>query len=168
MNKDSEFEQIFNIMEQSFPKSEIREYEEQKIILNNDKYHIITSKSPNGDINGFLTFWNLESVNFIEHIAVKDTFRGKGIGSRLICKYLSETCLPTILEVEAPLNETAVRRIKFYEKSGFYLNLYFYSQPSFVKGGLSIPMYIMSSPNKINFNEFILLRKEIYKKIYFL
>ena len=168
MDKDCEFNQIFTIMEEAFPREEIRSYKNQKNVFGQKNYSIITSKDSNGNINGFLSFWKLKSINFIEHIAVKEEFRGNGIGSNLVNTYLLQHKSPTILEVEAPLNEINTRRINFYKRAGFYLNLYFYSQPSFIKGRPDVPMYIMSYLKQINFREFSHLRDEIYKHIYFI
>ncbi len=166
MNKSNNFNQIFNIMKEAFPVSEIRDYKSQEAVFEKYNYNIITSKGTDGKIRGFLSFWKLESFNFIEHIAVKEEFRGNGIGANLINTYLLQNPLLTILEVEVPNDEIKRRRINFYKRAQFYLNLYFYSQPSFVKGIQDIPMYIMSYPSPINFNEFIFLREKIYKNIY--
>ena len=192
MDKEYIFKQIFNIMKESFPENELREYEPQKRVFNKTNYHYIISQETmanggkyienkemqedgrngektetEGDIKGFLSFWSLCGFNFIEHVAVKKDYRGQGIGTELIRNYFKQNNLKTILEVETPTNSIKTKRIKFYEKLGFKLNFYFYSQPSLKKGLQGVPMYIMSYPEELNFREFINLREELYKNIYF-
>lgn len=168
MYKKCDLEQVFDIMQGAFSKNEFRPYSEQENLLANNKYKIITNINVNGKISGFLSFWDLKGVRFIEHIAVKNDMRGMGIGSKLVNKYLFKNPGCTVLEVEVPDNEIKKRRIRFYERLGFHLNLYFYSQPSFIAGQPDIPMYIMSHPGKLNFKDFVHIRDKIYRNVYFI
>lgn len=166
INKCKTHDQVFAIMKESFPEDEFRAYIDQKNILKDTRYKLISEDDLNGNILGFLTFWELKLFNFVEHIAVKPNLRGKGLGSNLIRKYLDQSNGLTVLEVELPNDKIKVRRIKFYENLGFKLNLYFYNQPSFIKGNEDVPMYIMSFPNYLNLDEFIYIRKDLNKYIY--
>lgn len=163
----NEFDQIFKIMEKSFPKGEFRKYQDQKALFNDPKYNIIVQNNSEGDVVGFLSFWVLDNLNFIEHIAVRPDLKGRGVGSCLVNKYLYKYDQQlTVLEVEIPSNEVGIKRIEFYKKLKFNLNMYYYNSPTLCPGTPSIPMYIMSYPKELDFIEFIKVRETLYKNIY--
>ena len=165
MRKNYTLIQMFKIMKEAFPRSELRPYSEQEKLFNTGKYKIIINED-SGIVRGFLNFWCLNNINFIEYIAVKSEFRGMGIGSEMIKRYLSENTRPTVLEVEIPLDGMKERRIKFYERLGFNLNFYFYNQPSFERWPSDVSMYMMSYPNRLTFRDFVHVKEEIYKNVY--
>ena len=55
------FDEIFEIMDESFPNNEMRTYEAQKELLDNDKYNIYVKKNETGSIIGFLAYWKLKN-----------------------------------------------------------------------------------------------------------
>lgn len=167
MDKDNRFEQIYSIMQESFPEGEYREYEFQKKVYGKDNYKVMTNNDENGNLVAFLGYWEFKDFKFIEHIAVKSNFRGNGIGVRLIEKYFKQTENDmTILDIETPNDELTTRRANFYIRLGFHLAPYFYSQPSLKKGKPDITMNIMSYPEAISFKEFIYFRDIIYRYVY--
>ncbi|HHY31088.1 MAG TPA: GNAT family N-acetyltransferase [Syntrophaceticus sp.] len=162
MNK--EFQELWKIYQYSFPASERRDLQHQKQILDNPLYHIMPLYAEQ-KLNGFLAFWNLKSFIFIEHLAIKKELRGKGYGSKAIERLISK--YPKIvLEVEKPDTCNARRRISFYERLGFILNLYPYLQPPYNPRMHPVPLFLMSFPHKLNKGEFRQTKDILYKRVY--
>lgn len=169
------FNDVFRIMQDSFPENERRTYAEQKELLKNKHYNLYVYKEKeNSDIEGFIGFWKLSSFIFIEHIAVDSAKRGQGTGSKML-KEIKAICNEPInninyngivLEVELPDNPEAISRIKFYERHGFFLNKYHYEQPPMKEGMDLLPLYIMSYGRELSEEEFKKVRNILYKDIY--
>lgn len=90
------FDQIFEIMEASFPLAEFRNYEEQKKLLSNPRYHIFTEKNEQGEVIAFLCVWKFKTFRYVENIAVAPVKRGSGVGSRLMDYYINQSTLPIV------------------------------------------------------------------------
>lgn len=74
---------------------------------------------------------------------------------------------PVILEAEPPeLNETARRRVAFYERLGYKLNPHEYYQPPYKLGGKPLRLVIMSAPNALSEEEFFRARTVLYRDAY--
>ena len=58
MFEKEKFDEVFDIMEEAFPKNEYRIYEEQKKLLDNDKYFIDVEVDENKKILGFMASWS--------------------------------------------------------------------------------------------------------------
>ncbi len=160
------FDEIFKIMDEAFPDSEMRSYDNQKKLLQNNRYHMYREYDETGAIIGFLAYWALNSCTFFEHLAVHSQVRGKGIGKSIISKKLNDVKLPVFLEVELPETDTAKRRIAFYERLGFKLNNFFYEQPALREHETSQQLLIMSYPDAVSDEEFAKYKKEIYNNVY--
>ena len=162
----SEFNDVFKIMDNSFPNTEMRTYEEQKNLINNDIYSIIVKKNNNNKIIGFICYWNITEFIYIEHFAIDEKERGNNIGGNMIKDFCKNQKKIIILEVEHPINNNSIRRIEFYKRNGFFLNDYEYLQPPLREGNDFLPLKIMSSKRTINNNEFIKLKNDLYTKVY--
>lgn len=159
----TDFDKVYEIMETSFPTDERRRYGEQKALLDNNRYGIYVL---NDDIKAFAAVWEFEKVVFIEHLAVNPMFRNSGIGSDFLQQLGAHFSKMIFLEVELPENEIAKRRIKFYERNGFFLNEYDYVQPSMSEGKNAIPLMIMTSGAKIDECEFEEIKNMLYTHVY--
>ena len=160
------FDEIFKIMDEAFPDSEMRTYEGQKRLLQNEKYHIYEELDDNGVLVGFLAYWTLNGCVFFEHLAVSSARRGRGIGKNILLKNIKDIKLPIFLEVEPPETELAKRRIAFYERLGFCLSDFYYEQPPLRKNQTAQQLLIMSYPAPISAEEFAKYKKEIYTNVY--
>lgn len=161
------FDQVFEIMKQSFPEAEYREYSEQTKLLSNSCYRLITEKNEQNEVIGFLAGWEFESFRYIEHLAVSPNIRGGGIGKRLMERYMKQTAKTVILEVELPEDEMKRRRIGFYERLGFCLGDHSYVQPPLrAVGQETLSLQIMSYPAKLNPTQFEMVKKMLYKEVY--
>ncbi len=159
------FDQVFKMMEESFPIDEYRPYEEQKKILNNPLYCMYTLQEAE-QIQAFIALWVFEDFAYIEHFAVDAQFRGGGTGSRFLQDVVKLAGKPVYLEVEPPETDMAKRRITFYQRNGFCLNLYPYMMPSYGKGRKAVPLLIMSSGGPISQETFEHLKETLYTLVY--
>lgn len=160
------FDQIYRIMEDSFPVIEFRSYEGQKKLLSNPYYRLLTQADEQGKVVAFLAGWEFESFRFVEHIAVSPVIRGGGRGKHLMEQFMKESSLPVILEVEPPEDELKRRRIGFYERLGFQLGDQGYVQPPLREGQPDLPLCIMSYPQRLTETEFHSYKEQLYKEVY--
>lgn len=161
-----DFDKVFEIMDEAFPNNEMRTYEDQKKLLDNDKYNIYAHYDENNEIIGFLAYWNLNNCVFLEHLAVSKNLRGKGTGAKIILDHIKNSTLPVFLEAEPPITDIAKRRINFYKRLGFHLNEFYYEQPSLRKNENAQRLMIMSYPDAISEEDFIKYKNEIYRDVY--
>ncbi len=164
--KREEFDIAFAIMEASFPVTEMRTYEGQKALLENGYYQLYGARDKEGKVLAFIGAWEIDDFIFVEHFAVDSSLRGQGLGARMLHKFIEEKRKAVILEVELPDTKTAKRRIRFYERVGFYLNEYGYLQPPMREGNPLLPLQIMTWPEKIDEKEFLYYRERLYKIVY--
>ncbi len=162
-----DFDAIFSLMEESFPKDEYRTRDEQADLFENQTYRVYLDVSPsNGEIRGFAAVWVLDGVCFLEHLAVDPRHRNGGIGARMLGELLEIFDGRICLEVELPKTEIAVRRIAFYERCGFTLNDDPYLQPPMSRGQNPVPLRIMTSWGRLRQDEFSSLRDLLYDRVY--
>ena len=162
-----EFDQMYEIMEQSFPDDEYRGYKGQKSLFENPEYRVYVHKNDDtGKIDGFLAAWEFEELLFLEHFAVSGKVRNAGIGGRMLREVLSQVNKLVCLEVELPQGELEKRRIGFYERNGFFFNEYPYMQPSIAKGRNPIPLRIMTYLKPVSQKEHEEIKKLLYRKVY--
>ena len=164
---DSEdFYSFYNLMSEAFPPVERRNLENQRKLLENDFYNIVGYKE-NDKVIAFIASWEFENFNFIEHFAVDSSYRGNGIGSKILKQYLNNhKDKPVFLEVEYPEDDYSKRRIEFYKRFGFSLNDYEYVQPPLEEGNELLPLKIMSYPNESNDEQLNRFRNNVYKHVY--
>lgn len=162
----NDFDKLFRLMEISFPTDEYRTYEEQKALLEDPQYRVWARYTQQGDIQGFLAVWVLDTFSFVEHFAVDPNYRNSGIGAAMLSE-LVEMCPNRIcLEVELPEGELACRRIGFYQRNRFVLNDYTYMQPAISQGKNPIPLRIMTYPEGVSEEVFADIRRVLYRKVY--
>ncbi len=164
---NNEFDQVFKLMQNSFPKSEYRTYENQKKLIQKKEYNLITKKDENNNVIAFISIWNLEDFNFVEHLAVSPACRGMGMGTKIMEEIIQASKNKNIiLEIEPPCDEITDKRLRFYEKLGFKLNDYEYYQPSMQKNQKQLKLNLMSYPNPLNEDEFEKIKNCLYEKVY--
>ena len=148
-----EFDQVYTLMEESFPKDEYRDYQKQKELFQNPEYQILIEKDP--ELREIKAFF-----------AVNPVLRNGGVGSRMLKALTEDAEKMIILEVEPPTEEIAVRRVRFYERNGFFFNDYPYIQPSMGEGRKETPLFLMSTERKIDEEEYRMIRNTLYTKVY--
>jgi ribosomal protein S18 acetylase RimI-like enzyme len=163
---EHDFSKIYAIMEASFPASECRTFDSQKALLKHPSYRLITEKNEQGHIVAFLAGWDFMHFRFVEHIAVDSSIRGGGRGKKLMSRFISESDIPVVLEVEPPVDEWTRRRIRFYERLGFHLNQFEYVQPPLRQGQADLRLQIMSYPVELSEQEFAPYKQLLYTEVY--
>lgn len=154
------------MMEEAFPKEEIRTYEGQLALLENPYYWLKRKVDEEGNLIAFMAVWEFEDFCFVEHLAVSRQARGNGIGGQMMREYMRQSVKPVVLEVELPETDIAKRRIGFYQRLGFQLNGFAYQQPPMRKGHGWYPLLIMSFPSSLTEEEFEPIKKKIYREVY--
>ncbi|MCH4240267.1 MAG: GNAT family N-acetyltransferase [Oscillospiraceae bacterium] len=162
----NEFSTVYQIMEEAFPAEERRTRCGQEILLTESDYQIDVETTDNL-VYAFLASWKLPHFTYIEHFAVQPKLRNCGTGHQMLQQFVRQH-EKVVLEVELPENETADRRIKFYERNGFIQNAYEYLQPPLTKGGDTVPLMVMSFGASLSRKEFEQFRQEVYQKVYHL
>ena len=149
----------------SFPSDERRDWQELVEQLQHPDF-IVHQVFYNQELIGLITTWGLPGFTFIEHFAIKESIRGRGIGSKTI-RFITETKFPRIiLEVEEPTDKSARRRIAFYKRLGFSVCKNTYWQPPYSPEKKKVKMLLMSFPDKIQPGEFMEIKKHIYLEVY--
>ena len=162
----SDFDQMYHLMESSFPRDEHRPYTAQKSLFDEPAYRVYAHYDKTHVLLAFLAVWDFDSFVFIEHFGVKEECRNSGLGSRLLQELASLLNKPLCLEAELPDHELARRRICFYQRNGFFQNSYPYHQPALAADQSPVPLCIMSFPAPITQQRFISLRNTLYQKVY--
>ena len=80
-----EFDNVFAIMEQSFPDDERRNYTEQRALFDNPEYSIyVVDDDRDNRIKAFIAVWDFEEFAYVEHFAVNPEYRNGGIGAEVL------------------------------------------------------------------------------------
>ena len=161
-----EFDEVFKIMDNSFPNTEMRTYEGQKKLLLENIYSIDVERNNEDKIIGFIAHWELTDFSYTEHFAVEKNQRGNNIGAKMLNEFCKNQKRPVVLEVEYPEDDFSIRRIGFYERNNFTMNEHKYVQPPTREGNPFVPLKIMSIPRKITENEFKTLNNDLYNIVY--
>ena len=157
---ETDFPEIYRIMQASFSDDEYRPYDEQLALFEEPEYRIYYMPA------GFLAVWEFESFIYIEHFAVDPALRNSGTGSAMLPELVKQYQKPICLEVELPEDELTRRRIGFYERNGFVFNEYPYIQPPISKGKSPVPLRIMTYRSEITREEFQKMKEILYRRVY--
>lgn len=162
---EESFERIFKLLCECFPEDEYRPKSGQKALFNKKEYAVYLGFA-DGCFAGFLAVWTFDRFSFIEHFAVAENLRGKGIGAKMLAALFEIIDGQIYLEVEPPEDETKRRRIAFYERNGFRLTPYSYNQPPFSLDRAEVPLLVMSRFNLFSDDEFEIDKAELFKEVY--
>ncbi|MEG2159354.1 MAG: GNAT family N-acetyltransferase, partial [Clostridia bacterium] len=158
------FSKIYDVIDIAFPYEEKREKAEMEALLNEEGYHFCGIKVDDKNV-GVLVYWDISDRIYVEYIAILPEYRNGGISSKVLSRFL-EQAQSCVLEVEMPETEMALRRIGFYQRLGFVVNEYAYSQPSYHHDGVTTPMKVLSFPRALTEEEFRNVKSELYNKVY--
>jgi len=161
--ESAEFKSAWEIYESSFPSDERRNLNQQTELLKNPLYKFFAAYD-NGSIVGIIGTWQIVDFVFIEHFAIKEGLRGTGLGTSLLNAFIPGKRV--VLETERPVNDTTRRRIGFYERLGFKLNTYNYTQPAYSPDKKPVPMFLMSCPETLSESEFVGIRRLLHTVVY--
>ncbi|GAB3696184.1 GNAT family N-acetyltransferase [Spirosoma flavus] len=164
-------ESIKKWYEESFPVDERRQPDDLQNLLDCADMHLC-ALLVSDELVGFIIYWLWEDIVFVEHIAMAPTQRGKQYGQKAMLELLRMDCRYCILEVERPDDEIRQRRVRFYERQGFYLNPYDYRQPPYQPQKSEVPMRLLSIPafdDEATYQQLSkLIKKRVYERFYVL
>jgi ribosomal protein S18 acetylase RimI-like enzyme len=157
---------IEELLIKSFPPQEYRKLAQLRQYTDS-KSNFANNTILEGDrLVGLISYWHLEHFYYIEHFAINPALRNKGYGQKVLHALCKELNRPIVLEVELPSDETAQRRIHFYQKNGFTLWKQEYAQPPYRTGDEYLPMHLMAYGNLSCERDFEEVKKRIYKEVY--
>ncbi len=159
------FEECWELYECAFPPEERRE-RDYHIETMSRKYFHFDAIIEGDELIGMVGWWDLKSVQYIEHLAVLPTLRNGGYGRRILEFIKSKSNKVVLLEVEHPTIPIAKRRIGFYEREGFILNPHTYIHPPY-RGNEGVNLLIMTYPNAISLDELEHFKRDYFPIIHF-
>lgn len=157
-----ELELIYN---ESFTRDERRNWQELKELLDQPNFNLNKIFCDRKTI-GLMTLWKLAGWVFIEHFAIQESMRGKGIGSQVLKQLIERDSTSLIVEVEEPITGFAQRRIAFYSRIGFSLCENTYYQPPYSIDKNEVRMFLMSFPEPLSPVDFDKVKSQIYQVVY--
>ncbi len=166
LNK-KDFDKVYHILQESFPRDEIRTYELQKALLSNPIYKIYVVHTEDcQDIKALIAVYELDEFLFVEHFAVNAKYRNQGLGAMVLQELIKCSDKMLCLEVELPTTDLAKRRIEFYKRNGLYFNDYSYEQPPLAPNQRAVELRIMSSGKRLSEQEFEKVKELLYTEVY--
>lgn len=145
---DDYFASAWELYEEAFPVYERRTLNAQSHLLKNPDYRFDVFIEKNVFI-GFIMWWDFKGFQYLDHFAITKSLRNLGYGAKILEDFIKGNSNPTLLEVELPDSSLNERRIKFYERLGFKLNLHEYNVPSSIDD-CKIDLLVMTYPNLIS------------------
>lgn len=157
---------VRTLYESAFPVDERRNFSDVvRLSRQNRAFDIKLIYDKNSPV-GFMTLWTWADWRYIEHFAIDDTCRGRGVGTEVLWHLLHENDTPVVLEVELPCGEWSRKRIGFYIRLGFVLHADFpYIQPAYEIGRNSLPMHLMTWGADGTFDLNAVVRR-LYREVY--
>lgn len=163
---DKDYSFVENLLHESFPEAERRDDVAQRDNVDNCATFTCYLISDDELLVGLITVWKFAGFSYVEHLATSPSVRNKGYGRKIMEVLQQQFPGVIMLEVEKPVDEWSRRRIGFYQRCGFSLCEKEYVQPSYRKGGETLPMFLMYAGTETIDKEFESIRDEIYRKVY--
>lgn len=163
--QEEQFEDLYQLIEDSFPSDEYRPYQTQRALLSNPHYQIYVYKKDH-ELAALFATWEGPDFIFLEHFAVKASLRNGGIGSKLLQAFLMQQTKPIVIEIEPPEGGIEKRRAGFYERNGFSLSQWGYVQPPLAKGQSPVSVVLMSYPKPLQEQAYQSFKNWVFKHVY--
>lgn len=152
-------------MQESFPPQELRSRQEHFALLDRQDYQVYACYAGQ-HLLAFLTVWEHPQLAFVEHFAVAQAGRNRGLGSRLLRQLQERLGKRLCLEAELPETEIARRRLCFYQRNGFYANLFPYEQPPLEPWKAPVSLHLLTTEGYLTQMEFAQVRHWLYTVVY--
>lgn len=162
----NEFDDFFNILLNNFPIKEIKDRSFMGKTFKQGHYQVLTLRDDN-KIIGVMSYYKSEDFTFIDYFAIDGSYKGQGLGSKMLKYFFDLISDRIILEVEYPEDHQSIRRISFYQRCGLVLNdQYNYFVPPIRSLKQRLYFHLMSYPNEITAIEFEIFYPKILKLVY--
>lgn len=165
-SRSPHYQYIEQLLVASFPTDEYRALEEEREYTDSKEIFYNNIILNDGAPIGLITYWDFRQFYYVEHFAIDPAQRNGGYGKTVLNKLCEELHRPIVLEVEAPVEEIAKRRIGFYQRQGFSLWEKEYLQPPYKAGDSYLPMHIMAYGNLECEKAFDEIKNLIYREVY--
>lgn len=146
-DKTGRWEKTWELYENSFPLAERRKIEDHRRATADGRFLPLSAWEGN-ELIGIMFFWEWNSYRYLEYLAVDPSLRGQSYGSQML-RHLRDSEHTIILEIDPLVNELSVRRLQFYERSGFSLTPYRFTHLPYRKEAQPQELLILSYPKMI-------------------
>lgn len=160
---DRFFSDSMEIYKYSFPIEETRTYEDHLDAMNDDMFHYDMIVE-NNNLIGFMAYWVIDDLIYLEHFAIDKNKRGMNYGKKSL-SLLKNMGKKIILEIEEPVDQITNRRRRFYESQGFTMNTFNHIPLSYRAGNPQGKLLIMTYPNTISEYDYDKFKKIQDKRI---
>ncbi len=142
--EEDSWRSVWSIYETAFPKNEQwREADYDRAF--GDPLFEADAVTLDGGVVGLLFHWQAGDWRYIEHLAVDAALRGRQLGTRILEAFFEHAGGRVILEIDPPEDAVSIRRLHFYERSGFVANpAYRYIHPSYRRPFEPYPLLLLS------------------------
>ena len=113
----ADYNKVEKLFTASFRPCELRGGHEQQQLLKRPEYELLGAFEED-ELYAAAAVWKFSEFSFLEHFAVSEKKRGKGMGSEML-KEIVDMFDPVILETEKDMDEFSARRRAFYIRNGF-------------------------------------------------
>lgn len=128
----------------SFPEEERRDISLFRELLEKEPTFNVYALLNSNRYVGFITEWVFDRFVYVEHFAIDESARSGGFGGATMQQFIEQMSCPIVLEVELPVDDLSIRRVRFYERLGFILDNHEYLQPPYSDGASWLPMRLMT------------------------
>jgi len=142
------YERALALYQISFPSHEQRQLPSQEKILSDTAYHFTLIYDGEAFV-GIILFWETEDFLYVEHFCIVPELRSRGYG-RMALDHLAGKGNLILLEIDPPVDDIALRRKGFYERSGFVENPYPHVHPPYHRENKGHELTIMSCPRPVH------------------
>ena len=161
------FEQVYPILAEAFPVTELRTKEKQMALLKKEAYRLFAVLDDQKEVCGVIAAWELaDDFLYMEHFAILPQKRNGGFGGKVLDCFTDWYRKAIVLEVEVPNDDLTRRRVGFYQRHGFIYHEYPYLQPPMREGQDFVPLRLMTKPNPIDQATYERCRCLIYREVY--
>lgn len=157
-----DFDLFYPLLKTSFPENELLPQDIHLKLFSQPTFFGRQYKN----FSAFTIGYQFETYLFLELFMVQAHLRNQGIGKEFLLEVIQNASTPILLEVEHPTDDLSKRRIEFYKRLGFHLNICDYKMPRFDKEHGGVPLYLMSYPNQLTEEEINNYTKKIHQDVY--
>ncbi len=154
-------EKAWELYESSFPEYERWTKEAFMRASDDERFKTKLLVDETGGLISIIYYWTYGKFLYVEFLAVNPAMRGRNIGSGIITALVEENPGRRILlEIDPPVDEISIRRLRFYERLGFVANGYEHIHPSYVSGDGAHPhlLVVLTNMGTITSDEFMEFR----------
>lgn len=114
--QESDLDEVIEIEQVSFSMPWTKEAMADSLKNENNVYLVAEYA---GKIAGYCGMWGIAGEGQINNVAVKQSYRGKGIASQMMQAFIEAGCKKNLMEFTLEVRESNTAAIRLYEKIGF-------------------------------------------------